>query len=236
MISSQQLPRKIKHLEVISKVLLLILPLSVIFAQICGDQYKFYVFYKNITPLVWLFPLLLAIALKIISILLQKKNSLPINRSIRNFLKLLLLMAFISGLIGILLSSPCGSTEKAKDARIQADLYQAKHIMDSIYEIYGNYDNFNCEYGVIAVICQDVNTLRKKKPLIGIESWYAENGNKPIITHDTRNNSQAVCIYSSLNVKKDYWYCVDNLGRARTTEIDPGSSGYCIEGKSAVCP
>jgi len=233
MISSQQLPRKIKHLEVISKALLLILPLSVIFSQICGNEYKFYILYKNITPLIWLFLLLLAIVLKIISISLQKKSSLPINQSIRNFLKLLLPIIFLSGLLGAFFSSPCTS---AKDARIKSTLSQAKIMMDSIYEIDNNYDNFNCEYEIMTLICQDISQLLRKNPLIGIESWYTKNERKPVIIHDTRSNSQAVCIYSPLNTKENYWYCVDSSGRTRETEINPDSLGYCVEGESAVCP
>lgn len=232
----KQFPRKIKYLEVISRALLLILPFSIVFVQTCSSEYEFYVFYKNIIPIVWVFPLLLAIVLEIVSISLQKKSNLLVKQSLRNFLKLLLLMAFISGLTAILLYAPCGSRIKARDARIVADISQARTIMVSVYENNGNYDNFNCEYGDMFVICQDIDRMYEKKPLIGIRDWYAKDRKQPIIIHDAPSNSQAVCIYSPLNIKKNYWYCADSSGRVETTEVNPNSPGYCIEGENAVCP
>lgn len=117
---------------------------------------------------------------------------------------------------------------RCEECRIISDIGQARAVMTYLYQNVGNYDNFNCNHQDMKALCGDIDI-----------NFGKEDGKEPIITHDALINSQAVCIYSPLNQKRNDWYCADSSGfkgRAGYTEINPDSLGYCVEGQSAVCP
>lgn len=123
------------------------------------------------------------------------------------------------------------SRPPVKDYRIAWAIDQARTVILSVYGEEDRYDDFNCKHEDMRALCE------------GIDTDYGPRDNKePIIVHDAATNSQAVCIYSPINKeegwlrKRKFWYCADNEGRAGYTDIDPGTPGYCVEGKSAVCP
>jgi len=113
-----------------------------------------------------------------------------------------------------------GSRKKAKDARIMADMMQIRTMAEIIFDDDGNYRNVKCTYnkstyGDLKEICQDIENQ------VGFE---------PVI-HSTYDK---YCAYAKLNVPGQY-YCVDSSGRAISTYINPGQTGYCT-GKTFVCP
>ena len=123
-------------------------------------------------------------------------------------------------------------SKKANDSRIIFAVSEASQdIMIDIYALYGNFDNFNCHYKDMAGLCRDIDY-----------NYGKEDGKEPIITHNVPNNSQTTCIYSPLNEekglfrKKSFWYCADCKGHAGYSSINPGTDGYCVDGKSAICP
>lgn len=133
-----------------------------------------------------------------------------------------------------------------KDADIIKAIGQSRSVMRSIYYDYNNYQNFTCNNNDMIALCTEIDA-----------SYGLKNGAEPIIAHDSANNSQAVCIYSPIEGKpsfirwkgfwynlwydyrhhnQKYWYCADSTGTMGFTTIDPRKHGYCVEGKSAVCP
>jgi len=114
-----------------------------------------------------------------------------------------------------------GSRAKAKDARIMADMSQLRAMAEIIYDDEGSYRNVNCTYkstygyGDLKTICQDI------KDQVGFE---------PVI-YSTTNK---YCAYTKLNAPGQY-YCVDSSGKAISTYINPGQTGYCT-GRTFVCP
>lgn len=130
-----------------------------------------------------------------------------------------------SGIVFLALRAfPAGWT-RPKDAQIVSAISQARTVMTYLHYSEGNYDNFNCKYRDMVALCENIDKNYRK-----------EDVNEPIIAHGASRNSQSACIYSPLNAKDKYWYCVDSKGNAVFTEIDPAGNGYCVEGKSAVCP
>lgn len=109
---------------------------------------------------------------------------------------------------------------KAKDARIISALSQSRTIMVYIYANDNNYDNFSCQHPDQAQLCLEISNM----------------GGSITITKDPAINSRSVCAFSTMNNPETSWYCVDSTGRAGFTAVDPGRTGYCLNGKSAVCP
>lgn len=108
-----------------------------------------------------------------------------------------------------------------KDAIIVSAITRAGYVIYELKSNEGNYDSFNCENKKMETLCKDI----------------AKNyGEKPIIAHDSIRNSQKTCIYSPLVYMKNYWFCVDSTGSMGYVSIDPGSDGYCMDGKDAICP
>ena len=109
---------------------------------------------------------------------------------------------------------------KARDARIIAALAQSRSIMVIAQVNDGSYDNFNCQYPDQAQLCLDVSNV----------------DSKVFIAKYPVKNSQQACAFAAMNNPQTPWYCVDSYGRAGFSAVHPGASGYCLEGRSAVCP
>lgn len=133
----------------------------------------------------------------------------------------------IIGIIIFWVFSPGSSAPNTsvRDRRIVLDLAQVRLVMNYIHTQHGNYDRVSCDHEDMIALCRDID---RNRGLV--------DEAEPIITHDFSKNSQAVCIYSPLNVKDRYWYCADSTGQAGYTETDPGRPGYCAAGESAICP
>jgi len=116
------------------------------------------------------------------------------------------------------------SSYPAMDYRIVWAINQAKAIMTLVDADAGNYDELNCGHADMKALCEEIDKM-----------YWAMDGKEPVIVHDVAFNSQTICIYSPLN-REGYWYCIDSMGNTGYSSIDPGSSGYCVEGESAVCP
>ena len=101
-----------------------------------------------------------------------------------------------------------------------------------------DYDKFTCQYPEKMVsLCQEIDI-----------SYGGDDNKEPIIAHSSPKDSQGVCIYSPLPDNEDgfRWFCAyelfDGSYPSNTereigfTNIDPGSTGYCVDGKTAICP
>jgi len=109
-----------------------------------------------------------------------------------------------------------------KNTQILGVLSEARNVMTYFKIHESNYDNFTCKYEGIKQLCEVI---------------HRRTGKELIITHDAINNSQSTCIYSSLIYgEKNYWYCADSKGYAGYSSMNPGTNGYCVDGKSATCP
>jgi len=139
-------------------------------------------------------------------------------------IELLVVIAIIGILASVVLVSFPGASKKAHDSRIVSSISQARTVMTYIYGNDGNYDAFDCSYSDMVKLCGEVADNNPVK------------GTNPTIAKDTASNSTAACIYSALNAKANYWYCADSTGVAGFTTTDPGGTGYCVDGTSAVCP
>jgi hypothetical protein len=144
----------------------------------------------------------------------------------------LILFAFVNIYFIIAELSPDFSFDrKAKDSRIIVAIGESvKVVMPHVYAQYGSFDDFNCGYREVMGVCREVDY-----------NYGRTDGKEPTITHDVLTNSQAACIYSPLNkesgwFKKKHYYCGDSIGHLGYTSIDPGTNGYCVDGKSATCP
>ena len=131
---------------------------------------------------------------------------------------------FVLLIIAFAVLSNSNDYRPPRDSLIISGIAQIRVIMEKINNSGRNYDNFNCRHEDILEWCQEID-----------KQYGPQDRQEPIIVHDKAYNSYSVCVYSPLNFDK-YWYCADSEGNAGYTKVDPGSDGYCIEGKSAICP
>jgi len=135
-------------------------------------------------------------------------------------LVLLIPIIAIAALFFLLFSKGYYDADRARDSRIVASIGSARTVMVVVRADEQNYDNFNCTRPDIVSVCREIEN----------------NGGEVTIAKDRQINSQAACMYSPLNAKSNYWYCIDSQLKAGFTTIDPGSLRYCVDGKTAVCP
>ncbi len=144
-------------------------------------------------------------------------------------IELLVVIAIIGILASIVLVSFPGATKKARDSRIISAIGQARVVMTYINANDGDYDAFDCDHTEMDSLCKEIDnnygtdTKDDKIP-------------EPVIATNAASGATAACIYSPLNVKGTYWYCGDSTGIAGFTTTDPGGTGYCVDGTTAVCP
>lgn len=224
------MPRKIKFLEILSRVLVLLFCFLIVTRDFIYCEFgEIYIGGRGITSGFIFFFLGLGLVIWVLSLFSQKRRNLSVKESRSSFLKFLLICLPVSLLLAVLFTIPCGSTKKAKDSRIISAISQSRIIMEEIYNQDENFDYFTCGYKKMVDICREID-----------KNYGKEDDKEPIIVHDTPNNSQAVCIYSPLNSRdnfwENYWYCADSEGHADFTEISPANPGYCVKGESAVCP
>lgn len=141
-----------------------------------------------------------------------------------------------------LFMSVSGPPRRARNTRIKTALAQLRTVMVYTFGNDGSYDNFNCNLDESSTpLCKDAD-----------KNYGDIDGKEPTIVKNNISSSTAACIYSPLNANPtsgwveslkrkingvpQRWYCVDSRGWAGETKIDPGSTGYCVNGVSAKCP
>ena len=134
-------------------------------------------------------------------------------------IELLVVIAIIGILSSIVLVALGGARNKAKDARIMADLSQVRSLAEVLYD--GDYDALVVGQADMANLVSDV-TAQGQTLTLHINC-----------TGTPCEGSDTYCAYSGLN--ESGYYCVDSTGIAGQTATDPSGTGYC-DGTTFVCP
>jgi len=137
-------------------------------------------------------------------------------------IELLVVIAIIGILAAIVLVSLSGARNRAKDARIQADMAQIRSAAELYYSMNQNkYTDMSCATTDpnIKALCDDIDDQLGDPP--GTE-------NVTIIA-----GAQDYCAYTALNATGKFW-CVDSTGRSKQYDAEP--SGTCnAAGPSYTC-
>ena len=122
---------------------------------------------------------------------------------------------YIIGILAsIVLVSLGGAREKAKDARIMADMSQLRVAIEIYCDRGDSYSGANCSLAELSPICS------------GIKEYAGE---MPTIKSSTKN----YCLY--IKLLSGEYYCLTDAFSGRKTTIFPGGSGYC-DGITFSCP
>ena len=131
-------------------------------------------------------------------------------------IELLVVIAIIGILSSIVLVALRDARNKAKDARIVADLSQIRSIAEILYD--GDYDALTTSQTDVAKLSADIT---------------AQGGS--LVLNKTASPADAYCAYSALNVQvggSTNYYCVDSTGTAGFTQTNPGTGTACPSGTS----
>jgi type II secretory pathway pseudopilin PulG/RNA polymerase subunit RPABC4/transcription elongation factor Spt4 len=125
------------------------------------------------------------------------------------------IISIIGILSSVVLVSLGGAREKAKDARVMADMNQLRTTIE-IYSLdhKDSYSGVNCSLTELSSICSDIKEYL---------------GEMPTIKSAIKN----YCLYVKLPSGK--YYCLTESSFGRETTIFPGGSGYC-DGITFSCP
>lgn len=122
-------------------------------------------------------------------------------------------IVLVIAMASIVLVSMGGAREKAKEARIMADISQLRTSIEIYYYDQG-FSGVNCSSAKLSSICSDIKE-------------YA--GEMPTIKSSTKN----YCLYVKL--PSGEYYCLTDTFSGRKTTIFPGGPGYC-DGITFSCP
>lgn len=118
------------------------------------------------------------------------------------------------GIMGsIVLVSMEKARERAKEARIIADMSQLRTEIEIYYYDQG-FSGMNCSLAELSPICSDIKEYAGETPTI-------------------MSSAENYCLYVKL--PSGEYYCLTNVSPGRKTTIFPGSSGYC-DGITFSCP
>lgn len=147
-----------------------------------------------------------------------KDKSLSENKKPINLIKkvaTIFLLASLLYLVVLIMAEAINPRPKgAVPARIVADMQQMRTVAELIYQEEGSYENVNCNYGNIKLLCDDIE-------------WQA--GEKPTI----HRSKQEYCAYSRRRMNE--FFCIDKASVIGISNIYPGEEGYC-DGKTFRCP
>ena len=125
--------KKVKALEIISRIFFVLFCLIIIYDFIARVEQKFYCFGHQIDLYILLSFLIISIIFKITALLIQRKHQLQIKNSIKSFLKFLLISLILTFALLIILW-PSGGKEKARDAKRIADIKSIQMAQEMFYE------------------------------------------------------------------------------------------------------
>ena len=132
-------------------------------------------------------------------------------------IELLVVIAIIGILSSIVLVALRGARNKAKDARIVADLTQVRSIAEVLYD--GDYGDLALTQTDIAKLVTDIDA-QLPSTAVGL------------VINKTVGDTE-YCAYSDLNVPigaATNYYCVDSLGIAGFTTTNPAAGTACPAG------
>ncbi|MDD2732115.1 MAG: type II secretion system protein [Candidatus Pacebacteria bacterium] len=131
-------------------------------------------------------------------------------------IELLVVIAIIGILAAIVLVSLSGARNRARDARIQADMGQIRSVAELHYNDNSySYVGLDSNADVIKLIA-DID---------------GQNGAGK--SEDVNSDQENYCAYAQLVNSSDY-FCVDNKGTAKTTSTNPATA-HCNT-TTFVCP
>ncbi len=142
-------------------------------------------------------------------------------------IELLVVIAIIGVLSSIVLVALRSARNKAKDARIIADMSQLRSLAEVLYD--GTYDAIACSAFGTDCTCSNSDVERL------CEDIYAQNSNAGFTI---QHSGDKYCAYATLLVSKGgstNYYCIDSTGVAKETTTNPAGSGYCTT-STFVCP
>ncbi len=129
-------------------------------------------------------------------------------------IELLVVIAIITLVSLISLVTIVNSRNRAKDARITADMSQIRAVAKIIMiSEGGDYAKLSCSFEEMETLCDDIASQSSDK-------------NHPIIV--LSSDKKKYCAYKILNSKKAgnvLYYCIDSAGRAEEVDFNPGDAG-----------
>jgi prepilin-type N-terminal cleavage/methylation domain-containing protein len=157
----------------------------------------------------------------------KKKRGLALSKS-KGFtlIELLVVIAIIGILSSIVLVSVSGARDRAKDARIAANMSQFRNIAELSNEAEGSYKNLGCKWSVAAEeLCNDIGKQLGASPLSA--GW-------PVFATSTPD-SDNYCAYAKLKTAhegfQDY-YCIEKGGKGGNST---NANITCVGGSSPNC-
>jgi len=154
--------------------------------------------------------------------LIEHEHSKSVRRNEGfTLIELLVVIAIIGLLASIVLVSLGGARNRAKDARIIAEMSQIRATAEMIYSSDGDYDNVVCTQAGMKPLCDDIKV---------------QATTEPTIARNPATSALKYCAYVKLLVLKDTlanYYCVDSTGVAKETTTNPSTT---CPGTLYVCP